>query len=311
MPAADSYTAETGWQSQTAHEPEDVSGEGYAADAPGHPPRPDSGSEDASQGVRGNPSADDSAGLDLYEALMVAGAWAAERHQPAPASYGTDAPDTGAVSQADTTPVQRTPSHTWDAPSPDANLTNGEAYQLEQPAPEAEPPMDVFQALMAAGALPEEPAAPVTHTGNNAPVQRTPADEYSRPPEEYSASEDTGSPAQSVDLYQALQAIGAVPKQGQPSGSPPPGNAIQRSTSDAERAELERLLDLKPPPAASRPAAQPVIQPSALPGPAVQRETSDTANEEDGGVDLDKLARDVYSVLRDRLRIERERRSKH
>jgi hypothetical protein len=241
-------------------------------------------------------------GMDLYEALMAAGAWAAER----PADYTAEVPD--AAPRADAAPVQHTPVEGWNTSD-----AGDAAYHAEQPASGDEPGMDVFQALMAAGALPSSPAAPVTTGRTGQPVQRTPADMSSEPPaddELPQSSEDAGGPEQSVDLYRALQAIGAAPKDSHQGAGSPPGSSIQRSPADDQRAELERLLDLTPPPSASRPAA-PTVQPGVLPGATVQRETAADSSDDGGsGVDLDKLARDVYSVLRDRLRIERERRSK-
>jgi hypothetical protein len=240
--------------------------------APGTPPVQRTPADSGESGQPAEP------GMDLYEALMAAGAWAAER----PVDYTADMPP----ARADAAPLQRTPSDTGDEPR-----------SAEQSAADEAPGMDVFQALMAAGALPGQP------------VQRTPSDEG----DDYApqSSEDADSPEPSIDLYRALQAVGAVPKESGQPAPPPPGRAVQRTPADAERAELERLLDLKPPPAATRPAP-PDIQPGVMPGPTVQRaENSDAGNDDGGsGVDLDKLARDVYSVLRDRLRIERERRSK-
>jgi hypothetical protein len=240
-------------------------------------------------------------GMDLYEALMAAGAWASER----PPDYNADTPD--ATPRADAAPVQRAPSDAWNTAD-----AGDEPYAAEPPVSDEEPPVDVFQALMAVGALPDTPAAPVTgRTGQ--PVQRTPSDGTDEPPtgdDVPESNEDVGSPEQSIDLYRALQAIGAVPGDSRQGAGSPPGSAIQRSPAADERAELERLLDLKPPPAANRPAP-PTVEPSLITGPIVQRAASDSSDDDGGaGVDLDKLARDVYSVLRDRLRIERERRSK-
>ncbi|MBA3874060.1 MAG: hypothetical protein H0X30_33420, partial [Anaerolineae bacterium] len=73
------------------------------------------------------------------------------------------------------------------------------------------------------------------------------------------------------------------------------------------------------------PAPPPIIQrqnvQEAIQQPVIQRAMTSTSQDEistgsrnngdeDDGVDVDRLARDVYKMLQNRLRIERERRSR-
>jgi len=139
------------------------------------------------------------------------------------------------------------------------------------------------------------------------------------------ADDSMGEPP--VDLYQAMMGAGMI----QPSPADdyesdhvylPPEPA--QPMSPATKADLLNLLDTAP----SRPnvnrqtgaedAVSRVYQPpepahSANPPPVIQRaETADEAPPEPAqdDVNVDQLARDVYSVLRNRLRIERERRDR-
>lgn len=126
------------------------------------------------------------------------------------------------------------------------------------------------------------------------------------------------------DLYQALVTAGAITPSAAPVQRWPENSVQQAKVPDANSTEAELLkwLNLPPntpvtgslksdAPASSAPNVQRALsQPSADVSPQEeQQEDSTETNADAGSVDVDKLARDVYSVLRNRLRIERERRN--
>lgn len=185
-------------------------------------------------------------------------------------------------------------------------------------------PMDLYQAMMGAGMVtPDSGASDTAWGGVSADsIQRTPdagADAYS-------------SGQQPVDLYQAMMQTGMIESEPDDpyTGSyyPPEPDT---SMSAATKADLLSLLDTPAPhssrapetgftPDVSQPSSpQNTVSRSYQPPqnpPVIQRaETTDTQEPEQGAgqggdVDVDQLARDVYNALRNRLRIERERRDR-
>ncbi len=155
-------------------------------------------------------------------------------------------------------------------------------------------PIDVFAALQAAGM--------VSRTVANVTPDSPPSAEASM--ESWSADEPDGDTANTkaqpslppIDVMSALQAMGLVP-------SAPP-----RSDTGAP-ASIQRS------PQPNSPTSAPVIQQEPL-TPVLERvittgddtETDDAETEiELDDLEIDQLARDVYRILKDRLRIESER----
>jgi hypothetical protein len=161
-------------------------------------------------------------------------------------------------------------------------ITREPAPEADEP-PESAPP-DVFQALVGANMVAPPPES------KDIEIMREPAPEADEPTE-----------STQPDVFQAMVEAGMV--------RPPPGS---------KRPEIAR----KPAPQVSQPPVSHEPVPDRLPvhyatqPDTIQRvetastEQTTTPSEQNSGgeVDVDKLARDVYSVLRTRLRIEKERR---
>jgi|GEM_PF-4744239 len=158
----------------------------------------------------------------------------------------------------------------------------GESWALpegyEQAQSGSERP-DVFQAMMMAGMVsPTSPSA--------APIQRRPDDGAAK----QAAISRAETPTQRPDLFQALQAAARV--------------------SDANAAQMVQRA------ANSQSMAQAPIEVNMPLNSPLQRalmeetESPETHQFNEPNVDVDKLADDVYRMLRDKLRIEAERRPK-
>jgi hypothetical protein len=150
-----------------------------------------------------------------------------------------------------------------------------------------------------------------------APPASTPTASVQRAPASSSAPD---LPQQPVDLMAALR------------GAPPastPTASVQRAPASSDSAfdDLTRLIDVPPGTRLSipAPAPAPVQRTPAVPPPPVAAEQVQRAVEIDqietnvetgqtqsgtqaAGPDIDKLAREVYAILRARLRTEHERR---
>lgn len=197
--------------------------------------------------------------------------------------------------------------------------------------------MDVFEALIAAGMV-ETPPAPPARTAS---VQRRTADD--------APAETSDSPSeQSVDLFDALVNAGMVKpsRSGQPpaisrrtepaappdTGDTDAGDQTVVPEANSPEADLLRILHLPTSTpvvglkrAASKPAESPQIQrqpdrtaPPPAPMAEIQRAeteattqpaTTDTDQGSEDG-DINQVAQQVYRLLKERLRIERERRSR-
>ncbi|MBN8634094.1 MAG: hypothetical protein J0M07_02135 [Anaerolineae bacterium] len=159
-----------------------------------------------------------------------------------------------------------------------------------------EEPVDVFAALQAAGM--------VSRSVVNATTDSPPSADVSIPAwsgEEGEPEGDTGNTSAppslpEVDVLTALQAMGLIPS-APPSADTRAPAAIQRS------------------PQANSPTSAPVIQSEPL-TPVLERVISagDDTDSDDSetefeldDLEIDQLARDVYRILKDRLRIESER----
>jgi len=157
------------------------------------------------------------------------------------------------------------------------------------PSGEADQPVDVFQALVGAGMIaPSDNALRI--------------DRQALPPEEddYIPDEEPYSSVQPVDLYQAMMNSGMVA---------PPASQSQKNESapEAEAAPESTTPDTTPDRVSVQYAAP---EPTRVMRVETETTTSEPSSngEQSGDVDIDKLARDVYSALRSRLRIEKERR---
>lgn len=130
-----------------------------------------------------------------------------------------------------------------------------------------------------------------------------------------------GTPANDVDLYQALVSAGVMPP------APPP-QSQSSSSSSSERVQRKTTLEEEYEAVYGKPVdqinetqtgqADYVVSREVMRAPDMNSAASEITPETtspsqqptDAGVDVDKLARDVYKVLKDRLRIERERRNR-
>jgi hypothetical protein len=188
--------------------------------------------------------------------------------------------------------------------------------------------MDIYSAMLDAEML---PPAPADAPGKNFDRRATevPSTFVQRTPEETSFDDDDMSQPP-LDVFQAMIQENMI--------QPPPGDDGYEDAPDtfypspertepmppSTRADLLNLLDNVPPPrpqvsrqpggesaVARSPAPQAPEPPrQAAPPEAVQRVESDADEPPAEDVNVDQLARDVYSVLRNRLRIERERRDR-
>lgn len=266
------------------------------------------------------------------------------------AAFTDEQPNTPAPPTRDTGPqqplVQRMPDETADDEYPgswhDATLSS----PIDDNTDDDMPPMDVFEALWAAGVVPADdydagddtynpytPGMTTPETGAaHQSVQRT-DDEYTETEDDY--ADDMDAPDdQPMDLYNALVQAGAVQSR--------PSDAVQReyeapddetdSYYDAHRSvedELIEILNLPPhsqpeqtrvdehsdtaqPPSRQEPPPVDVRQPT--PPQNIMRVLEDNPQPENNedekdvqNINIDQLAREVYNKLRNRLRIERER----
>jgi len=145
-------------------------------------------------------------------------------------------------------------------------------------------------------------------------------------------------PQNTLDLYQALLNEGAIQESQEPvnppnfSGDVDMGGQIMRAIDDASQSSRPASQPLdwstiesvqpsqgQPPPQTSMLVSQQAFAPS----PQIMRDSEITEpnvvssndadsddNDADNDIDVGKLARDVYKVLRNKLRIERERRKR-
>ncbi len=184
-----------------------------------------------------------------------------------------------------------------------------QSHSLEAEAADdsAEPPMDVFEALFSAGMVARSVAetdADAAADGQSEAYAPVAEERFTGAylPAEADDAGDTGTatfPTPSVDVYTALRAMGLVPAA---RGSESKQASIQRSP------QPESSAYAAPAPPMQR---EPLV-------PAIQREINEVdafnpyadeaeAEPDFDQADLEQLARDVYRVLKDRLRIESER----
>ena len=181
-------------------------------------------------------------------------------------------------------------------------------------------PVDLYQAMMGAGMV--APDADAGWDGGDVGmspgfVQRTP-----------DADANAHAPSQPVDVFQAMMQTGMV----QPLADDNMADTYYPPDTDtalsaATRADLLSLLDAPAPRAkqastseftpdadVSQPTVSRSFQPppQTNPPPIIQRAATEHEPEDgqQNDVNVDQLARDVYSTLRNRLRIERERRDR-
>ncbi|MEO8609185.1 MAG: hypothetical protein ABI690_14945 [Chloroflexota bacterium] len=210
-----------------------------------------------------------------------------------------------------------------DAPDGGVNAYGDGGYDVDAGYPDAgDQPVDLYQAMMGAGMIPPD-AGWNGGDANLSPgfIQRTP-----------DMDDDTNihAPDQPVDVFQAMMQAGMVqpaPDDYQADTYYPPD--ADTSMSEATRADLLSLLDMPAPrgrenstsdftpdmslnqPGSIQHTVSRTFQPPpAEPPPMIQRAETQPEDEAQNDVNVDQLARDVYSVLRNRLRIERERRDR-
>jgi hypothetical protein len=209
-------------------------------------------------------------------------------------------------------PVQRTIEST----EPPQQSTPSETFSAvpeEEPTQQDELPLDALEAMVAAGMVSEPPEFQPKSSAQPGEIQRKSAEPESTAEANIavpSEGDETFTPEieseQPLDVFEAMVAAGMVP----PTTPGSPGRTeIARKPVPAEPTA-------RPTPPAAR--EQPVSQssfPNQLPvhyagesQVVMREETDDIAPQQEGEVDVHKLARDVYSLLRQRLRIEKERR---
>jgi hypothetical protein len=200
---------------------------------------------------------------------------------PTPVEPVSSAPDARPV-------VQRQP----EAHPLEQSTTLARKSSEEAPADEpAEQSVDLFQALVAAGMVPPSPDSPPARPPQLARKAETASEQ---PPIEEGTEIPPEAPA---DVYQALIAAGMVP---------PPAGHISRQPAPPQEARSSseaRQSDPLPVNYASQPDRVMRVETETS-----TSEPSSSSEQGGGDVDIDKLARDVYSTLRNRLRIEKERR---
>jgi hypothetical protein len=250
-----------------------------------------------------------------------------------PAASAPPAPDAPRPARGSSI-VQRMPASSASTPMPTASVQRAPASSStpdlpQQPvdlmaalrgAPPASTPTASVQRAPASSSAPDLPQQPVDLMAalRGAPPASTPTASVQRAPASSDSAPDL--PQQPVDLMTALR------------GAPPastPTASVQRAPASSDSAfdDLTRLIDVPPGTRLSipAPAPAPVQRTPAVPPPPVAAEQVQRAVEIDqietnvetgqtqsgtqaAGPDIDKLAREVYAILRARLRTEHERR---
>jgi hypothetical protein len=179
-------------------------------------------------------------------------------------------------------------------------------------------PVDLFEALNAASDIPVARPQPTAATDVDAPspvIQRSLDDA-----ETYAPTQPPSEVIQRTPDETSLDISTSYTE---------PEEPLHRAVDDELLSWLHALQSSKPPPASNAPKSS---APSPAPAPVVQRQiappvqktiqreiTVDSStppnvaqaeSEQQDEVDVDRLARDVYKMLQNRLRIERERRDR-
>jgi len=228
-----------------------------------------------------------------------------------PQFYGDDVyqTDISALlgSQPDPRPVQRRAALSNHL----SDLNDEATYAADEVAPS--PPLDLFQAMTGAGMV-----QPV-HDATDAYSMDAgfDADGGDALPGSIHRAADEVAPSPPLDLFQAMMQSGMV----QPAhdDDAPDGYELppaDQPISPVTGADLLDLLNSAPPPrreVSQSPGGEAAVSRAyEPPPPLIQRVEDDESLGQGAGedVNVDQLARDVYSLLRNRLRIERERRDR-